>query len=215
MNSKGTYYKVYNENPILSHIQPYPSNVDSHILTNNHLEENNLSNSNNYNHFGTPVVTPYYFEEQTYQNAINEGMEIPYYTHRKQPGNCLKSLLLVMSILMFIFLISEYFILSSINMAFKNIFIIIDDLGIFIIAIIFLISFILSIKNLNGINSIVRSIMTVLVWFVGFVIRGIGNMSSDFDNGGTLFALMGIRAFIMFFAIPVSFLNNSKKFQKI
>ena len=143
-------------------------------------------------------------------------MEIPYHTGQKQPGKCLKSMLLVMSILMFIFLISEYFILSSINMAFNNIFIIIDDLGIFIIAIIFLISFILSIKNLNGINSIVRSIMTVLVWFVGFAIKGIGNMmSSDFDNGGTLFALLGIRAFIMFFAIPVSFLNNSKKFQKI
>ena len=162
------------------------------------------------------MVSPYYFEEQTYQNTINEGMEIPYHTGQKQPGKCLKSMLLVMSILMFIFLISEYFILSSINMAFKNIFIIIDDLGIFIIAIIFLISFILSIKNLNGINSIVRSIMTVLVWFIGFAIRGIGNMmSSDFDNGGTLFALLGIRAFIMFFAIPVSFLNNSKKFQKI
>ena len=94
MDSKGTYYKVYNENPILSHIQSNTSNVDNHILTNNHLEENNLSNSNNYNHFGTPVVSPYFFEEQTYQNAINEGMEIPYYTSRKQPGNCLKSLLL-------------------------------------------------------------------------------------------------------------------------
>ena len=87
-------------------------------------------------------------------------------------------------------------------MAFKNIFIIIDDIAIFIIAIIFLISFILSIKNLNGINSIVRGIMTVLVWFVGFAIRVIGNMRSS-------------RAFIMFFAIPVSFLNNYKKLEKI
>ena len=136
-------------------------------------------------------------------------MENIYLNWQKQSGKCLKYMLLVMSILMFIFLISEYFILSSIDLAFKNVFIIIDDVGILIIAILFLVSFIYSIYGLKGINSIVRSIMTVFVWFVGFAIRGIGNMSSDFDNGGTLFALLGIRAFLLFVSIPISFLNNS------
>ena len=60
-------------------------------------------------------------------------------------SKCLNVMLLIMSMLMFTFLICEYIALSSIGEAFKNGFIIADEIGILIVAILFLVSFILSI----------------------------------------------------------------------
>ena len=216
MNSKGLFNKFdnendYNEKPMLPDNQPYTSNPDGYNLPNNTFEQNNTPLPN---HLTTPVETPNNPEQnQTNQYDINQDMETFYRNRLKRSEKCLKYMLLVMSILMFIFLISEYFILSSKDLAFKNIYIIIDDAGILIIAIIFLVSFILSINGLKEINPIARTIITSFVWFVGCVIRGIGNsMLNTFDNAVTLFVLLVIRSFLLFFCVPVSFNNNPQIF---
>ena len=213
MNTKGLYNKSdsennYSDNPMLPHIQPYTSNPDGDNLPNNIFEQNNTPFPNN---FSTPVVSPYYPQQhQTDQYDINQDMEFLYHNRLNQCRKCTKYMLLVMSILMFIFLISEYFILSSIDLAFKNALIIIDDVGILIIAIIFLVSFILSINDLKRINPTARTILTIFVWFVGTAIRGIGNTKiNNFDNIETLFTLLVVRGVLLFISIAVSAMNIS------
>ena len=120
---------------------------------------------------------------------------------------CLYAMLLIMSLLMFTFLICEIIVLSSIGEAFKNGFVIADEIGILICAILFLVSFILTILKKNIIVlGITRTVITVAVWFVGMPLRGIGTMG-DFDHDGTFFALLTIRGFLLFMCIPVSFMN--------
>ena len=73
-------------------------------------------------------------------------------------------MLLIMSILMFTFLIYEIILLSSIGEAFINGFIIADEIGILTCGILFLISFILSVIEKNIIVlSITRIIITIVV----------------------------------------------------
>ena len=111
-----------------------------------------------------------------------------------------------MVILMFIFLIIEIILLSSIGEAFKNGFVTADEIGILIVAILFLVSFILSIRDKDIIVlSITRTIITIFVWFVGFSLRSFG---SDFEHhDSTFIPLMVIRLFLLFMAIPFSFAN--------
>ena len=111
-----------------------------------------------------------------------------------------------MSILQFCIIIGDIIIFSGFNLGSGMIFIIIDDIGILTVAILFLLSFIF--YQGNKINGCVRSAVTVVVWFVGFTFRGIANMSMpDVIDIGALFGVMAIRTLILFFSIPVSFLN--------
>jgi hypothetical protein len=143
------------------------------------------------------------------QFAYNNNMAVPKPLVATPPNNCLKNMLLVMSILMFIFLIVEMSVLNSYGIYFTNVCGIIDDVGIFTVATIFLISFIFARINKQGINPCIRTAITIVVWFVGFAIRGIGNMMfSRFNNSFILFAFLGIRAFLLFASIPISVLNG-------
>ena len=110
---------------------------------------------------------------------------------------------------MFTFLITEILFLNSRGIYTENIFIIVDEVGILVVAILFLISFIFACNNKHGINPIVRTVITVIVWFVGFGIRGMGNaIIHNFDYMFTNFIFLGIRTFILFFSIAVSVSNG-------
>ena len=210
LNNKSDSENNYNEKPMLPDNQPYTSNPDDNNLPNNTFEQNTTPFPNN---FTTPVDSPNHPQQnQTNQYDINQDMEFLYHNSQKQPSKCLNFMLLIMSILMIIFLIYEYFILFSINLAFKNLNLILDDVGILIIAIIFLVSFILSIKGLKGIKSIVRTLLTIFVWFFGALIRviGISKISNLDDKRKTLFNLLEIRVCILFFSTAISAMNNSK-----
>ena len=104
------------------------------------------------------------------------------------------------------FLIIEIIVLSSIGEVFKNGFVTADEIGIFIVAILFLVSFILSIRDKDIIVlSITRTIITINVWFVGFALRSLG---MDSENHYSIFIpLLVIRGFLLFMAIPFSFFN--------
>ena len=124
-------------------------------------------------------------------------------------NNFIKGMLLVMSILMFIFLISEILYFNLLGKYTENIFIIVDEVGILVVAILFLISFIFNCNNKDGINPIVRTVITCIVCFVGIVIRAIGNvMVSNFDYFFNSFIFNLIRTFILFSSIPISVMNG-------
>lgn len=130
------------------------------------------------------------------QNSANFG-----------PSKCIKNMLLVMAILQFFIIIIDIIFIIKFNHGTGMVFIIIDDIGIIVCAILFLLSFIYSSSEGNKINGKVRTIITAVVWFVGFAFRGIANMKANSNNIGALFGVMMIRTLILFFSIPVSFLN--------
>ena len=122
-------------------------------------------------------------------------------------GKCLNTMLLIMSILMLTFLIVEIILLSSIGEAFKNGYVIAYEIGILTVAILFIVSFILSIMKKNIIIlSVARTIITVCVWFVGMPLRSIGTLG-DFKHDSTYVPLLIIRGFLLFFSIPFSVIN--------
>lgn len=147
------------------------------------------------------------------QNAVNQIQSNNELTVNpliyQRPNGCIKNMLLVMSIIMFLFLIAEITIFNSLGIYFDNVFVIVDEIGILVCAILFLISFIT--KERNVINPIMRSVITGIVWFVGFGLRGFGNIMSDntFNEGGIKFGFLGLRSFILFFSIPVSTINGA------
>ena len=57
------------------------------------------------------------------------------------PNTCCKNMLLVMSIIIFVFLITEISVLNSLGIYSENAFVIVDEVGILIVALLFLISF--------------------------------------------------------------------------
>ena len=92
--------------------------------------------------------SPYYSVTVEYPNkGIIANSQTPSAIERK----CAKTILLIMSILMFTFLVVEIIILSCIGVFFKNGFIIADEIGILTVAILFLVTFRLSIKEKNNI----------------------------------------------------------------
>ena len=140
----------YDPNPISNsqtnnQAQSYPYNPNMPPQGNYPYNPNIPPNAYPYNPIMPPSQnSPYYSATIEYPN---KGI-IP----NPQPinpivSNCLNVMLLIMSILMFTFLICEIIALSSIGEAFKNGFIIADEIGILIVAILFLVSFILSIMK--------------------------------------------------------------------
>ena len=149
-----------------------------------------------------PQNSPYYSYTVEYPN---KGIISNPQATGLLPTKCVNAMLLIMSILMFIFLICEIIILSSIGEAFKNGFIIADEIGILIVAILFLISFILSVREKNNAAfSIARTIITIFVWFVGFPMRTIGNGGMDVE---VFMPFLMIRSFLLLMAIIFSFMN--------
>lgn len=152
-----------------------------------------------------PQGFPYYsVSSESFPN--NGEVGTPQQLVNPSAFKCLIAMLLIMSILMFTFVIIENIVLYSKGKAFKNGFIIADDIGILICAILFIISSILAILKKNIIIlSIIRTVITVIVWIVGLTIRSIG--MGDFDDMDTFFTLLTIRGILLFMAIPVSAIN--------
>ena len=216
-NNPGQDYP-YNQNmPPISN--PYNPNIPSQS---NYPYNPNIPPQDNYPY--NPNIGP---NSYPYNRNIRRRHGFPYYsvTSTSFPNNaeieslqqnnpsiykCLIVMLLIMSILMLTFLIYEIIELSSIGKAFKNGFIIADEIGILTCAILFLISFILSIrkKNIKALG-ITRTVITAVVWFAGFPMRGIGAMDNSRHNNGKFTSLLMFRGILLFISIPISFLNNA------
>ena len=82
-------------------------------------------------------------------------------------------MLLVMAILQFLIIITDIILLAKIDYGSGTAFIIVDDVAILAVAILFFLSFLLNIPNKDEkINGAIRSIVTVLVCFIGVTLRG-------------------------------------------
>ena len=175
----------YQNNPYL-----YPSDGQNYPYSSNIPGQSNQYNfpPNEY------PVNPTSQEIMTNQNYLIQN-------NRSQ---CLRYLLLVMAIMQLIFLILDIIILNVSHDLFTT-YLIVDQVGIFCVAIIFLLSFI----NKFKIHFLVRVVPTVAVWFIGSIIRGIGMTAAAEKNcSGIYFAFLGIRSFLLFFSIPIGVINR-------
>ena len=78
-----------------------------------------------------------------------------------------------MAILQFLIIITDIILLAKIDYGSGTAFIIVDDVAILAVAILFFLSFLLNIPNKDEkINGAIRSIVTVLVCFIGVTLRG-------------------------------------------
>ena len=154
-----------------------------------------------------PPPTNQYF---SYGNEVQQPLVQNIY----KPKTCSLYMLLVMSIILFVFIIVDISVLSVID-ELGNAGYIVDEIGIFICAILLLLSFICYFANRLKINFIFRSTILILVLTIGFMVRGI-NMgeydSDDFDEeiDGTL-SLVGLlmfRSIALIGSIAVSFMHR-------
>ena len=186
----------------------------------------NFSPPENNNQIYQPPAYPYYpnnpypypNRDQTYPYYPNQPYPYnpnqtppfsypPYPYQQNQNSLCSprarKLAVLVASIVQLFFVIGELTILI-VNRWMGIILIHIDEGAILVVSTLFFLSYFDKCK----INPIVRTVITGIVGFVGFGMRGMANMQlHNIDNGFTLFSLMGIRTFILFISIPVSYLR--------
>lgn len=132
----------------------------------------------------------------------------PYPTNPTQPNittpsspTCPKIVILVMSSIQFLFVIIEIIVLSAKGWM-GIVCIHIDEVLVLGVSILFFLSYF---EKFN-INPAIKTIVVVLVWFIG---TGLRVFSFSSDHFGPLFALMGVRTLILFASIPISVLTAS------
>ena len=143
-----------------------------------------------------------YFVTHSNYYYINKNKEIIYV--KPQAVKCLNYMLLIMFILLFIFLISEYFILSSLD--FLNLYVIIDEIAIFIIAIMLFVYFLFSLMGIKG-KYIILMTFIIFVMLGGLILRVIGYSN---NNGipNSIGILLMIKLILLSLAFSFSFTNH-------
>ena len=143
-----------------------------------------------------------YFVTHSNYYYINKNKEIIYVNPKVV--KCQNYMLLIMFILLFIFLISEYFILSSLD--FLNLYVIIDEIAIFIIAIMLFVYFLFSLMGIKG-KYIILMLFIIFVLYGGLILRVIGYLNY---NGipNSLGILFMIRIILLSLAFIFSFTNH-------
>ena len=157
---------------------------------------------------------------QAYPNNRNIVVNQPPYNNdnigaislvSRRPSKCIQILLLSFSIAIFIYLIVEFSVFGSKGLYFGNPLIIVDDIGIFICGMLFLLPFIYCFNDKKGINANTRTTIIGVIWFVGIVLRwagsGFSNMESDSKYIYVVFLV--IRSFLLFFSIINSIITGS------
>ena len=192
--------------------------MDSNLITPNPNNEQiskpieNEFNSNS--NTPTPVQNPQdctpsgfnglIFQPQAYPD--NPNADNPNEPQQNKKFSCspraIKLAFLIMSIMQFLFFVVEIAILI-VNGWMGIILIHIDEVGILVVSTLFFFSYL----DKCEINKLLRTILTGVICFVGFIIRGMANMFIDTTNIAFIlifFALMIIRTFILFFSILIS-----------
>ena len=202
---------------IPSNKRPYEPNIQSQ--ENHHYNGNSPSNIYPYDQNNSPTQGFPYYNASPEPFPNNEESVENNLSHNPNQRKCQK-MILVMPILMLIFLFCENRILSPKGKDDYNKFIIADEIGILICAIIYLITFIFNKRIKNNILKL-RTIITLLFLFIGFVIRMFGfgghknNSDTFFDINEELDFLMTqitfwfIRGLLLAISGKVSF-DNSK-----
>ena len=164
---------------------------------------------------------PYPYPNQPQPYPYNPNQPYPYNPNQPQPYNyqpnpypqnqyfsCspkfMKLAFLITSIIQFLFVIVEIIVLI-VKGGMGITLIHIDEGAILVISILFFLSYL----DKCEINNSLRSVLTGVVWFVGFGMRGMANMFiENFNNISTLFIFLIVRTFILFFSIPIASLKS-------
>ena len=150
-----------------------------------------------------PGAGPYYPPPINYNNNMNYNNGIYYNSQPQiaaQRTNCFQNpkTVIIFSILLIVVVIVD--LILQITSEFVP-FILIDDAGLLIIAITFLIL----ICTKKSVGHPALGAATVIVWFVGFGLRGLGmSQFEEFGNAISFFFLTAIRTFVIFFCIPIA-----------
>ena len=141
------------------------------------------------------------------QYESNTNIEQPVPVRRKYRMGENPRTLMIMSIILILIVIAD----ASLEIGFKffSPFILGDDIAILTMAITYLIL----IAKRRSTNHPALGAVTVFVWFVGFGVKGFGMTKAPSKVGlmVPLFLLIGGRAFAMFFCIPHTCNNYSKR----
>ena len=161
------------------------------------------------------VINPIHNTETNYSAYNNYQNEIPFekdiqniydIKDRKQLRNPNNKIFLYLAIIIFIFILVDNIFLISYGLFFKVILIHLDELGMLIIGILYILRY--NEKKKNVFLKCITAGLTIGVWFCGFGFRGfeMGDKSKEFKYeiavGGCLI-LMICRTFFLFFCIPV------------
>jgi len=208
--------QIINQNKPSPYIPPdesnYEPNYESHLCNTNipsnvYPDDQNNSPTQGFPYY-SPSPEPFPSNEERVENYISQN-----HNQRK----CL-IMILIMPILMLIYLFCENRILSPLGKDFYNKLTIADEIGILICAIVFLITFIFNNIIKNNILKL-RTVITSLVFIIGFIIRMIGfggfhisgsldDFDEEMDKQSKQFTLIIIRTFLLFISIIISVINS-------
>ena len=153
---------------------------------------------------------PYYPPRVNYNNNINYNNGIQYnYVKQTVPPNNKQfkypKLLICIAIILIIVFITDIIIQFTLSF---NPFILADDVAIFIMAIIYLFY---AGKN-NSMNRNAIGAATIIVWFVGFGLRGFGMSKLGEGRSITInFVLTAVRTITLFICIPILCPQNVRR----
>ena len=160
------------------------------------------------------VINPIHNTETNYSAYNNYQNEIPFekdveniydFKERKKLRNPNKKIFLCLAITIFIFILIDNIFLISYGLFFKVILIHLDELGMLIIGILYILRYNEKEKNLY--LKCITAGLTIGVWFCGFALRGfeMGNNNKEFKSViavGGCFILLILRTLLLFFCVP-------------
>ena len=158
------------------------------------------------------IINPIQNTESNYTLNYNYENEIPFENDeqniydiqdRQKLRNQKNKIFLYLAIEIFIFILIIFLII--LGLFFKVILIHLDDLGMFIIGMLYILRYKEEKKNIY--IKCITAALTVVVWFCGFCFRGfeMAEKDKEFRFGiasGGAFILMICRTFLLFFCIP-------------
>ena len=185
--------------------QPQPQYYNNDIPPQNDIQQGSITNTTDGPYNSSQASNNYYNNQ--YESNTNVERPVPAPVRRKYRLGENPRTLMIMSIILILIVLAD--VILEICFSFFSPMIIADDIAILTMAIVYLIL----IAKKRPTNHPALGAVTVFVWFVGFGVKGFGMTKAPGKIGLMLplFLLTGGRAFAMFFCIPHTCNNYSRR----
>lgn len=180
-----------------------PQSYNNDLPSQDNIQQGSQTNTTEGPYYSSQASNNYYNN----QYESNTNIEQPVPVRRKYRMGENPRTLMIMSILLILIVIAD--VTLEIIFRFFSPFILGDDIAILTMAIVYLVL----IAKKRPTNHPALGAVTVFVWFVGFGVKGFGMTKGPGKVGlmVPLFLLTGGRAFAMFFCIPHTCNNYSRR----
>ena len=180
-----------------------PQSYNNDLPSQENIQQGSQTNTAEGPYYSSQVNNNYYNNQ--YESNLNVEHPVP--ERRKYRMGENPRTLMIMSIILILIVIAD--VILEICFSFFSPMIIADDIAILTMAIVYLIL----IAKKRPTNHPALGAVTVFVWFVGFGVKGFGMTKAPGKIGLMLplFLLTGGRAFAMFFCIPHTCNNYSRR----